>query len=178
MSKLVTLIRPRTWLAGLVLALTPLAVANHMYPAILEVDAAIYDVRAPTAAPTRAGVVLAFDGTDLTVHLVASGSGSLPEANLGFAGETPRIAPFDQVHLRAALERSPKVQSLVGGVLLEHRNTTVRSLRDAYVSAMADLGFTLEAGGNGRIWRFTNGEAGIRVSVAPSGKNVQAYVGR
>ena len=178
MSKLVTLIRPRTWLAGLVLAFAPLAVANHMYSAVLEVDTGIYDVRAPTAAPEHAGVALAFDGSALQVHLVAEGSGSLPDANLGFAGETPRIAPFDQVHLSAALDRSPKVQTIVGGVLLEHRNTSVQSLREAYVSAMADLGFTLDAGGNGRIWHFTNGEAGIRVSVAPNGKNVQVYVGR
>lgn len=177
-SKLVTLIRSRTWLAGLLLAFTPLAFANHMFPAVLEVDPGIYDVRAPTAAPTRAGVALAFDGSAIQVHLVASGSGTLPDANLGFAGETPRIAPFDQVHLRAALDRSPKVQNVAGGVLLEHRNTSVRSLRDAYVSAMAEFGFTLEAGANGRIWHFTNGEAGIRVSVAPIGKNVQAYVGR
>lgn len=178
MSKLVTLIRSRSCLAGLLLALSPLAFASHTYDALLMVDPAIYDVKAPTEVPEHAGVVLAFDGAVLHVNLVASGNGSLPDANLGFAGEAPRIAPFDQVHLSAALGRSSKVQTTHGGVLLEHGDTTVRSLKDAYVRAFADLGFTLESDGNGRSWRFLNGSTGIRVIVAPVGNSVRAYVGR
>ena len=178
MSQLVTLIRSRTWLAGLLLALTPLAIASHTFDALLVVDPGIYDVKAPVEVPDRAGVALAFDGAALHVSLVAAGNGSLPDANLGFEGEAPRVAPFDQVHLSAALDRSAKVQTVIGGVLLEHHETTVRSLRDAYVSALADLGFTLESDANGRSWHFTNGAAAIRVIVAPVGNNVQAYVGR
>jgi len=169
-------VRHIAWLAGLLLAATSIAFASD---ARLVLDAAIFDVKAPTKGPEQAGVSLAFEGDVLQVHLIAKGSGTLPDVNLGFKGETPRIAPFDQVHVSAVLQRSPKVEEFTGGVQLEHRNTTVFGLKGAYVNAMADLGFRLDAGGStAHIWRFVSGDASIRVHVMPAGKNVVAYVGR
>ncbi len=170
------LVRRIAWLAGLVLAATSIAFASD---ACLVLDATIFDVKAPTEGPEQAGVSLAFEGDMLQVHLIAKGTGTLPDINLGFKGETPRIRPLDQVHVSAVLQRSPKVEEFTGGVQLEHRNTTVFGLKGAYVNAMADLGFTLDAAGSkAHIWRFVRGDACIRVHVMPAGKNVVAYVGR
>ncbi len=169
-------VRRIAWLAGFLLVVGSIAFASD---ASVVLDATIFDVKAPAEGPTKAGVSLAFEGDMMQVHLVAEGTGTLPDVNLGFKGETPRIRPFDQVHVSAALGGSTKVVEHTGGVQLEHRNTTVSGLKRAYVSAMADLGFTLDAGGSmPSIWRFVKGDACIRVHVMPAGKNVVAYVGR
>lgn len=170
-------IRPFPFLIALVAALvvfTPLAFAAD---ARLVVDPAVYDVRSPTAAPTNANVRLAFNGTELEVHVVKSG-GTLPAINLGFSGETPRTHPRDQVDLGQAIQRSPRLQTMVGGVIIEHRNTTEAKVRDAYVAALGELGFDLSSGSNGRTWMFSNGSTSLRINVATQGKNVTAYVGR
>ena len=169
-------VRRIVWLASLLLAVGSIAFASD---ACVVLDATIFDVKAPTEGPEQAGVSLAFEGDMLQVHLIAKGTGTLPDINLGFKGETPRIRPLDQVHVSAVLQRSLKVEEFTGGVQLEHRNTTVFGLKSAYVNAMADLGFALDAGGStAHIWRFVRGDACIRVHVMPAGKNVVAYVGR
>ncbi len=168
--------RPLAVVIGLLLlALTPLAFAADVN---LWVDAGIYDVRPPTSAPSRAGVSLAYDGNAIVVQLVAAGTGTLPDANLGFAGETPRIQPFDQVNLSAALGRSTKVGTQAGGVTLEHRHVSVRALQRAYEQALAEFGFTLGGDSTQTRWHFSNGTSSIRVNVIPNGRNVEAYVGR
>jgi hypothetical protein len=164
-----------TLLVGALLAALPFAVAAD---AILAVDPGIYDVWAPTEGPEYAGVALRFENGALQVQLIAEGEGSLPDAVLGFTGETPRLAPFDRVHLSAALGRSPQVRTVVGGVILEHHETSVSALRQAYAAALAELGFTLNSSSTRTRWDFVNGTAAIRVNVAPDGQNVTAYVGR
>ena len=167
-------IRPFPFLVAFFVMLTPLALANT---ARLVVDAAVYDVSSWTPAPTRANVALAYNGDALEVHVVKSG-GTLPEINLGFSGETPRINPRDQVDLAEAVRRSPRLQTVVGGVVIEHRKTTEAQVRNAYIAALGDLGFTLQGSSNGRTWMFSNGTTVVRVNVAPFGQNVTAYVGR
>ncbi len=162
-------------LAALMLLVAPVAFATD---ARLQVDASIYDVRPPTKAPTRAGVALALDGGTLLVQLVASGKGTLPDVDLGFSGETPRTRALDRVDLNAALQRSSKLQTMVGGVVIEHRNTSVATLRAAYAKAMGELGFTIAAGSTINRWHFVNGTDVVRVNAVPAGKNVIAYVGR
>jgi len=170
-------IRPFPFLVAIValfVVITPLAFAAD---ARLVVDAAVYDVSSSSAAPTNANVRLAFDGTALVVHVVKSG-GTLPAVNLGFSGETPRTHPRKEVDLAEAIRRSPRLQTMVGGVIIEHRNTTEARVRDAYVAALGDLGFSLSSGANGRTWLFSNGTTSVRINVAAQGKNVTAYVGR
>jgi len=167
-------IRPFPFLVALFVVFTPLAMAAD---ARLVVDPAIYDVTASTAAPTTANVALAFNGTALEVRVVRSG-GTLPAINLGFSGETPRINPGDQVDLAEAIRLSPRIQTMVGGVVIEHRKTTEARVRDAYIAALGELGFTLQGSAYGRTWLFTNGTTSVRVNVAPFGENVTAYVGR
>jgi hypothetical protein len=167
-------IRPFPFLVALFVVFTPLALAAD---ARLIVDPAVYDVTASTAAPTTANVALAYNGTALEVHVVKSG-GTLPAINLGFSGETPRINPRDQVDLAEAIRRSPRLQTVVGGVVIQHRKTTEAQVRNAYIAALGDLGFTLHGSSNPRTWLFTNGTSSVRVNVAPFGENVTAYVGR
>lgn len=171
-------IRPFPLLVALValfIALTPLAFAAD---ARLVVDPAVYDVRADTAAPTNANVRLAFNGSAFEVHVVKSG-GNLPAINLGFSGATPRIDPHDQVDLAQAIRLSPRLQTMIGGVMIQHRNTTQARVMDAYVAALGELGFSLQSNGsNGRTWTFSNGTASVRVNVAPQGRHVAAYIGR
>ena len=162
-------------LAALLLLVAPVAFAAD---ARLQVDASIYDVRPPTKAPTRAGVALAFDGGTLLVQLVASGKGTLPDVNLGFSGETPRTRALDRVDLNAALQRSSKLQPMIGGVVIEHRNTSLATLRAAYAQAMGELGFSVGAGSTLNRWHFVNGTDVVRVNAVSEGKNVIAYVGR
>ncbi len=167
--------RPFAVLAALMLVATPLAFAAD---ARLVVDPAIYDVELPDEGPERAGITLAFNGSFLEVHVIESGAGNLPDVNLGFTGETPRTRPFSQVDLSAVVERSPKLQTWIGGVILEHRNTNVLAVKSAYASALADLGFTLSDASTRTRWQFTNGVESMHVNVVPEGKNVITYVGR
>jgi hypothetical protein len=167
-------VRPFPLLVALLVALTPLAMAAD---AKLVVDPGVYDVRSPTRAPTTANVRLTYDGSAFEVHVVRSG-GNLPTINLGFSGETPRISPRDQVDLAEAIRRSPRLRSMAGGVVIEHRRTSEAQVRDAYVAALGALGFELESTVNTRTWQFSNGSASVRLSLSPFGQNVTAYVGR
>ena len=168
-------VRSFSFLVAFFVVLTPIAMAAD---ARLVVDPAVYDVRSPTSAPSNANVRLAFNGTAFEVHVVKSG-GNLPNINLGFSGETPRLNPRDQVDLAEAIRRSPRIQTMVGGVVIQHRKTSEARVRDAYMAALGDLGFTLQsAHSNGRTWTFTNGATSVRVNIAPFGENVTAYVGR
>ncbi len=175
MSTRVQFVRPLSLLAGVLLAVSSFAYAID---ANVVLDVTIFDVRAPIDGPEKAGVRLAFNGDEIEVHLVAEGTGSLPDVNLGFSGETPRIKPLDKVHVSAVMERSTKVEVVTGGVVLEHRNVTLAALRAAYAQAFAELGFTLDRNSTGTSWRFLLDDAAIRVRAAPGGKNVVAYVGR
>ncbi len=169
------LFRTLVALAALVLLVAPSAFAAD---ARLQVDASIYDVRPPTKAPTRAGVALAFDGGTLLVQLVASGKGTLPDVNLGFSGDTPRTRALDRVNVNEAIQRSAKLQTMVGGVVIEHRNTSMATLRAAYAQALGELGFSVGAGSTLDRWHFVNGTDVVRVNAVSAGKNVIAYVGR
>ncbi len=167
-------IRPFPFLVAFLVMLTPLALAADVR---LVVDPAVYDVGSSAPAPETANVALAFNGTGVEVH-VLKGDGTLPAINLGFSGASPRIDPRDQVDLAEAIRRSPRIATVVGGVVIEHRKTTEAQVRNAYIAALGDLGFTLQSSSNGRTWLFTNGTTSVRVNLAPFGQNVTAYVGR
>ncbi len=169
------------WFAAIVLALAPLAFAGHHIDAKLVVDPVVFDVREPAEPPERAGVILAFNGTDLEFRVVEAGSGSLPDIDIDFvADEVPRIEPFERVHLSAALRLTPTIdaETFIGGVVVEHRDVTLPALRSAYAAALMELGFELSEDSTYNRWIFVNDVGAIRVTANPNGTDVTTYVGR
>ncbi len=175
MSLVRTLTNSMRWIAALLLAFGAVAFAAN---AVLVVDPAVFDYDADTCeCPNKAGVTLAFDGTTLQVHLVKDAVAPLPMVNVDFYGETPK-GVFDRVDVSAALQRVSLVDTMVGGVMMQHRETNLGGLRGAYVEVMGNLGFTMEATSSTTCWHFSNGVTQLRVNAVPAGKHVNVYVGR
>ena len=78
----------------------------------------------------------------------------------------------------AALQRSSKLQPMVCGMVIEHRSTSLATLRAAYAQAMGELGVSVGAGSTLNRWHFVNGTDVVRVNAVSEGKNVIAFVGR
>lgn len=179
MSNAARFVRPLLVLAALLVVFAPIAFATD---ATLIVDASIYDVKLPDKPPSNVGATLAFDGTTVQVLLLGTGRGTLPNVNLGWAGDdvaVPRTRMSDKVVLSQAIDRSAKLTSMPGGVVVEHRNTNLAAVKLAYANAFADLGFVLDrAGSTNNCWHFTQGANTVRVNATSAGKHVVAYVGR
>ena len=179
MSNAARFVRPLLVLAALLLVFAPIAFATD---AKLLVDVSIYDVELPDKPPSNVGASLAFDGTTIQVHLLGTGKGTLPNVNLGWAGDAvtvPRTRIGDGVNLSQAVDLSTKLKSVPGGVVVEHRNTNLAAVKTAYTNAFADLGFTFDrAVSTHRNWHFSHGASTVRVNATTAGKNVVAYVGR
>jgi hypothetical protein len=175
MSLVRTPIRSMRWIAALLLAFGAVAFAAN---AVLVVDPAVFDYDADTCeCPSKAGVTFTFEGTTLTVHLVKDAVAPLPMVNVDFYGETPKTV-LDKVDVDAAMQRVSLVDTMVGGVMMQHRETNLAGLRGAYVEAMGDLGFSMQASSSTTCWYFSNGVTQLRVSAVPAGKHVNVYVGR
>jgi hypothetical protein len=150
----------------------------HAANAVLIIDPAVFDYDADTCeCPEKAGVTLAFDGTTLEVHLVKDAVAPLPMVSLDFCGETPK-GILDRVDVDAAMQRVSLVDTMVGGVTMQHRETSLAALRAGYVEVMSDLGFSMQDSSSITCWYFSNGAAQVRVSAVPAGKHVNVYVGR
>ncbi len=179
MSNAARFVRPLLVLAAVLLVFAPVAFATD---AKLVVDASIYDVKLPDKPPSNVGASLAFDGTTIQVHLLGTGRGTLPNVNLGWAGDdvaVPRTRMSDKVVLSQAIGLSAKLTSKPGGVVVEHRNTNLAAVKLAYTNAFADLGFEFDrASSTHCCWHFTHGANTVRVNATGAGKNVIAYVGR
>ena len=170
--------RPLIRSLALVLALALVAgSAAWAADAVLVVEPAIYDVRLPTKVATRTHMALAYDGGRIEVHLGVADAG-FPQVNLGFIGDEVPRDHRDAVMLAEAIRRSAKVHTQVGGVVIEHHQTSVADLRQVYVPALAALGFELDASSNDRLWFFVNGSDRLRVNAMPNGQHVVAYIGR
>jgi len=174
MSLVRTLTSSMRWIAALLLAFGAVAFAAN---AVLVVDPAVFDYDKSRDCPEKAGVTLAFDGTTLQVHLVKDAVAPLPMVNVDFYGETPK-GILDRVDVGAALQRVSLVDTMVGGVMMQHRETNLAELRGAYVEAMGNLGFTLQASSSITCWHFSNGVTQLRVNAVPAGTHVNVYVGR
>ncbi len=179
MSNAARFFRPLLVLAALLLVFAPVAFATD---AKLLVDASIYDVKLPDKPPSNVGASLAFDGTAIQVHLLGAGKGTLPNVNLGWAGDdvaVPRTRMSDNVNLSQAIGLSTKLSSMPGGVVVEHRNTNMAAVKLAYTNAFADLGFAFDSARSTHCcWHFTQGANTVRVNATGAGKHVVAYVGR
>lgn len=175
MSLVRTLSRSMRWIAALLLVVAAFA---HAADAVLVVDPAVFDYDADCEeCPTKAGVMLEFDGTTLTVHMVKDAVDPLPMVSIDFYGETPK-GVLDRVDVDAAMQRVSLVHTMVGGVTMQHRDTNLTALRGAYVEAMDELGFTVQESSTTSCWHFGNGATQVRVSAVPAGKHVNVYVGR
>ena len=175
MSLVRTLTQSMRWIAALLLVVAAYA---HAANAVLVVDPAVFDYDADCEeCPTKAGVYLTFDGTALQVHLVKAAVAPLPMVTLDFYGETPK-GILDKVDVDVAMQRVSLVDTMVGGVMMQHRETNLAALRAGYVEAMSDLGFSMQDSSNITCWYFSNGATQVRVSAVPAGKHVNVYVGR
>jgi len=175
MSLVRSLNHPMRWIAALLLAVAAFA---HAADAVLVVDPAVFDYDADCQeCPSKAGVYLTFDGTTFQVHLVKDATAPLPMVTLDFYGETPK-GILDKVDVDEAMQRVALVDTMVGGVMMQHRETNLAGLRAAYVEVMGDVGFTMQADSSTTCWHFSNGLTRVRVSAVPAGKHVNVYVGR
>ena len=167
--------RSMRWIAALLLAFGAVAFAAN---AVLVVDPTVFDYDADCEkCPEKAGVMFTFEGETLTVHLVKDAVAPLPMVSVDFYGETPK-GVLDKVDVDAAMQRVSLVDTMVGGVMMQHRETNLAGLRAAYVEAMGDIGFTMESASGTTCWYFSNGVTTLRVSAVPAGKHVNVYVGR
>jgi hypothetical protein len=167
-------IRPFRFLVAFFVLLTPLALAVDV---ILIGDHTIDEGRSPTTALAMADAALAFNGSAIEVHALGSGD-TLEAIGPGFSSNAPRLDPGVVTERAEATRHSPRIQSVVGGVVIQHRTTVEWQVRNAYIAALGELGFTLHVASDPSTLLFTNGDASVRVHVISFGENVMAYVGR
>lgn len=167
--------RSMRWITVVALALGAVAFAAD---AVLVIDPALFRYDADTCeCPSKAGVALAFDGTTLEVHVVKDAVAPLPMVTLDFYGETPETV-LDRVDVQVAMQRVTMLDTMVGGVMMQHRETNLAALRGAYLEAMGEIGFSLQPTSSSTCWHFSNGLTQVRVNAMPAGKHVNVYVGR
>ena len=133
-----------------------------------------------TDEPCEVGITLRKDRDALVIVFVAAGTGTLPDASTGFAGEMPKDA-LDRVDTHAALNLCQSISRSSRGVVFIHEDVSLRSLAAAYRGALEDLGFTLASErsvGTCRTLEFESaGLATVRLAFTNVEDGVQVYLG-
>jgi hypothetical protein len=137
-----------------------------------------------TDEPCEVGIHIRSDDQGLVIVLVEAGTGSIPDARTGFAGEMP-TATLGEVDAYAAMRLCQEISQTAGGVTLIHEEIGMMALADAYRAALEEAGLTFanqSTTGSCRTLTFTrpNGQT-IRLALAYRAGDVQAvqaYLGR